>query len=355
MQTSAQDKTTEELKALAKANQYDKIIREHAAKSSGYSAIALYYIGLSYYMKEDDRNCLRFMDSSIAKDPAYPASHYIKAQTLNYLGKFNEAIPVFNTAIKLKPDDAEFYSGLGDAYYNLEKKELALEQYKKATEQEKCPERPYAMIAQIYAHRKEDDKALEAFYLSKSKASKTSGTYLNALYNIGIFESQKGNYDKAESVYTELISLSPNDYQSYAKLIQVYYQKKEDQRATPYRDKLYEAHKKGLLKDNLKDKFCFDQFKWNGYTVQVYERFENENKGKIYYKHIFYLINNAGKTVLTAQTEFSPTSVEMNGPKYLLCVSEKGNHYNPAIGVDDGFKYEDLKANVIALFKKYAE
>jgi tetratricopeptide (TPR) repeat protein len=349
----AQDNITDELKTLSDNKQYDKIIEQHASKSNEYSAKSLYYIGLAYYMKEDDNNCINFMDLSINKDSKDPAPHYIKASTLNYMGKYNEAIKCFQKAIDIKSDDAEFYSGLGDSYYQLEKYDLALESYKKAIEQNKCPDRPYSMIAQIYSDLKQNDKALEAFYTAKSKISNQSNSYINALFNIGLLESLKGNYDKSEPVFVELLQLDPTDFHSYAKLIQIYYHRKEYEKAKPYKEKLYEAHKKGLLKENLKDMFCFDQFKWNGYLIQVFERYENENKGDIYNKHIFYVIDNSDKIVLRVQTEFSPISIELGGPKYLLCANKGGTHYNPGIGFNDDLKYDNLKAEAIKLFERY--
>lgn len=351
----AQDKIADELKALSDNNQYDKIINQYASKFKDYSAKSLYYIGLAYYMKEDDNNCLKMMNLCIEKDPKDPAPHYIKASTLNYVGNYNEAIKYFQTALNLKPDDAEFYSGLGDSYYQLEKYDQALENYKKATEQNKCPDRPYSMIGQIYSNLQQTDKALEAFYAAKSKISKNSTSYINALFNIGLLESLKSNYDKAEAAFVELIQLDPTDYHSYAKLIQIHYHRKEYDKAKPYKDKLYEAYKKGKLTDNLKDMFCFDQFKWNNYSIKVFERFENENKGNIYNKHIFYVTDNSDKVILRVQTEFSPISVELGGPKYLLCASKEGTHYNPGIGFNDDLKYDDLKAEAIKLFEKHVK
>ena len=349
----AQDKITTELKSLSDNNQYDKIIEQHAPKSSDYSAKSLYYVGQAYYMKEDDANCIKFMDLSIQKDAKDPAPFYIKASTLNYMQKYNEAIKDFQSAINLKPDDANFYSGLGDSYYNLEKFDLALESYKKATEQQNCPDRPYSFIAQIYSDQKKSDKALEAFYIAKSKIAKNTNSYITALFNIGLLESLNENYDKAEPTFLELIQLDSSDYHSYAKLIQIYYHKKEYDKAKYYKDKLYEAHKKGLLKDNLKDMFCFDQFKWNGYLIKVFERYENENKGNIYNKHLFFVTDKEEKVVLRVQTEFSPMSIELNGPKYLLCANKNGTHYNPGIGFNDDFKYENLKTEAIKLFERY--
>jgi tetratricopeptide (TPR) repeat protein len=349
----AQDAVTDALKALSDSKQYDKIIEQYASKSNDYSAKSLYYIGFAYFIKEDDGNCIKFMDLAISKDPKDPAPHYIKGATLNYMGNYNEAIKCFRTAIKIKPDDADYYSGLGDSYYQLKKYDLALENYKKATEQHQCPDRPYSMIAQIYSDLKQNDKALEAFYTAKAKIAKKSEAYIRALFNIGLFESLRGNYDKAEPAFVELLQLKPTDYHSYAKLIQIYYHRKAYDQAKPYKDKLYEAHKNGLLKDNLKDMFCFDQFKWEDKLIQAYERFEEGNKNDIYYKHLFYVVNPDGKTEFRVQTEFSPISIELGGPKYLLCANKGGIHYNSGIGFNDDLKYDNLKAEVIKLFEKY--
>src|SRR5690606_33808254 len=123
----------------------------------------------------------KFMDLSISKSTNDPAPYYIKASTLNYMQKYNEAISYFQSAISLKPDDALFYSGLGDSYYELNKLDLALEAFQKATEQMECPDRPYFYIAQIYSDQKKEDKALEAYYVAKSKIDKRSRSYINTL------------------------------------------------------------------------------------------------------------------------------------------------------------------------------
>ena len=348
-----QDKVTTELKDLSDNNKYAEIIKNYTSNTKDYSAKSMYYIGLAYYMTEDDNNCIKYMDLSIKKDSKDPAPYYIKASTLNYMGKYKDAIECFNDAINLKSDDAVFYSGLGDSYYQLEKYQLAIESYEKATKQTNCQDRPYSMIAQCYSDLNDSDKALEAFYIAKSKISKETNSYLNALYNIGLYESLKGNYDKAEPAFLELTKIDSTDYHSYAKLIQIYYHQKEYDKAKPYKDILYNAYNNGLLTDNLKDMFCFDQFKWNDYLVQVFERYESENKGDIYNKHIFYVVDNKGNIVLRVQTEFSPISVELGGAKYLLCANKGATHYNPGIGFNDDFKYEDLKAEAIKLIEKY--
>ncbi|MEL1245897.1 tetratricopeptide repeat protein [Flavobacterium sp. DGU11] len=139
MSIFAQGKVDDEIKALSGNKQYEKIIEQYASRSGECSAKSLYYIGLAYYMKEDDNSCIKFMDMSIGKDAKDPAPHYIKGSTLNYMDKYDEAIRSFQTAISLKEDNGEYYSGLGDSYYQLKKNDMALEAYKKAISQAKCP------------------------------------------------------------------------------------------------------------------------------------------------------------------------------------------------------------------------
>jgi tetratricopeptide (TPR) repeat protein len=347
----AQDKITDELKTLKDNKQYDIIISQYASKCNDCSAKSLYYIGLAFYMKEDDNNCIQFMNLSIEKDAKDPAPFYIKASTLNYMEKYDEAIKGFQAAIALKADESEFYSGLGDSYYELKKLDLALEAYRKATEQMDCPDKPYSLIAQIYSDQKNNDKALEAFYIARSKIDKKTVSYTNALFNIGLFESLKGNYDNAEPAFVELLQLDPVDYHSYAKLIQIYYHKKEYEKAKPYRDKLYEASKKGQLKGNMKDMFCFDQFKWNDKLIQAFERYQETSKN-VYNKHIFYVVNQDDNIEFRIQTEYSPVSKELGGAKYILCMTKGDTHSTFGIGFNDNFKYDDLKKSVIDVLEK---
>jgi tetratricopeptide (TPR) repeat protein len=342
----AQDKITDELKSLKDSEQYDKIISQYASKCNDCSAKSLYYIGIAYYMKADDNNCLKFMDKAIDKDAKDPKPFYIKASTLNYMKKYSDAVKVFQLAIALKPDKAEYFSGLGDSYYNMKKLDLALDAYKKATEQNDCPDRPYSYVAQIYSDQKNNEKALEAFYVAQSKISKETSSYQNALFNIGLLESLKGNYDKAEPAFVELLQLDSADYHTYAKLIQIYYHKQKYEKAKPYKDKLYAAYKRGELKGNMKNMFCFDQFKWNDKLIQAFERFEEGSKD-VYNKHVFYVVNQNDKIEFRIQTEYSPISVEQGGSKYLLCMTKGETHSTFNIGFNDNFKYDDLKESVI--------
>jgi tetratricopeptide (TPR) repeat protein len=346
--------TDDTLKLLTEHKQYKKIIEDYSKNYENLSAKALYYIGQAYYMLEEDQACLKFMDLSIQKNNQDPGPFFIKASTLNYMGKYDDAIKHFKEAIKLNPKDEQSYTGLGDAYYQKEELAHAAEYYEDAIKFPHCPERTFYMLGQTYSGLKDNKKALEAYYLVKDKANPTSQYYMNSLFNIGLLELMKKNYPKAEEVFKEIIRVSPQDCYAYSKLIQIYYHYQDYKKAEPLKEVLYTAYHQGKLKGtNLEDMFCIDQFDWKNYKVMAFERYENENKGKIYYKHLFYVRDENDKTVLRVQTEYSPISVELNGPAYLLCVNQDATHFNPGIGFSEDYSYKDIKSASLKLFEEF--
>lgn len=110
---------------------------------------------------------LKIIDLSIKKDNQDPAPFFIKASTLNYMGKYDEAIRNFQEAIKLNPNDVKSLSGLGDSYNQQENFLKAAESYLQATKLPNCPERTFYMLGQVYSDLKDSEKALEAFYQAK--------------------------------------------------------------------------------------------------------------------------------------------------------------------------------------------
>ncbi|SEW56351.1 tetratricopeptide repeat protein [Chitinophaga arvensicola] len=350
----AQDSTVSKLKTLTDNRQFDAIIEQYAT-SANLSAEALYYVGYAYFIKQDDNNCLKFMDLAIAKDGKDPKAHYIKGSTLNYMEEYDKAIACFKAAIALDPANADYYSGLGDAYYNLHLYDSALENYHKATKQKGAEERPFLMIPQVYFDLHQEDKALEALYSNVTKLSPESAGYTRSWFNIGQVEGLRGNYDKAEKAFLSVIAADSTDYHAYAKLMQVYYHNKAYEKAAVYRTKLYDAHKQGKLKDNMQDMFCFDQFKWNDKLIQVFERYEEGPQSRIFNKQIFYIVDKDGDVDFSIQTEYSPISIQLGGPKYILCGAKGGAHFNYGIGFNDDAKYDHLKDAVIKILeKKYA-
>ncbi len=348
----AQQDVAGELEKLDANQQYEKIVKQYGSKTKHLDGKSLYYVGNAFYMLGRDEDAIKLLKQSIEKDPSSPAPHFTLASSLNYSGKYNEAIAEFREALKLE-DNSLFYSGIGDAYFMMEKPDSALANYQTATKKPNCMERPYMMIPQIYLDKSDTLKAIEGYYIAKANVNPGSEEYIRALFNIGLIEYLRGNYDNAEKAYIEITGKNNTDYQVYSKLIQVYYAKGEPEKAKPWRELLYEANRKKLLPMEIADRFCFDQFRWNGLDVLVYERYQEGDSDNIYYKYIFFVLNKEHESLGTVQTEYSPFSKELGGPKYLMCAEVKTTHHNPGIGFNDDASYEDLKKAAIWMFDKY--
>lgn len=345
--TFAQDGIVEKLGDLYENEQYEQIIA-YAETSENYSAESLYYIGYAFFVLEDDEKALLFINRSIELDPEASGPNYIKGVILMYMGQFDEAIASYQKAIEQKPDEYYFYSALGDCYLEIQDFENALSSYQKAIKEENASPRLYGLIAEVYDALGEQDKALEALYDAKSNIDPESNYYITTLYNIGLMEMLQGNHDVAEEEFLNLIELAPNDYYSYAKLIQIYYHRKEYDRAKPYREILYTAHENNQLEGTISEMFCFDQFEVKGNLVQVFERYQSGKSNTIYYKHIFYVVNE-GDILFTVQTEYSPIAVEFGSPKYILCATTDEAHLNYGKAFDDDLDYDNLKSEAISI------
>lgn len=338
---------------VAKFNQqladmkYDSLTRISAARATLLPAEAVYDIGMAWYEKNDDDNSISFMSMTIRKDPQFAKAFYYRGMSYSSIEKYLQGIEDFKEAISLDPTNSEYYSSLGGVYLKVQDYDDALKTLKTAVSQKQPYDQAYSLIVEVYSAQNQMDKALDALYVMKSKVSPTSEYHKVALYNIGLLEFLNGNYDKTEAVAKEYIKLSHNDYSAYPLLLQTYYEKKEYDSAKPLKDTLYHAYTKGRLRKSLKDRFCFDQFKWKDKHVEAFEKFETpRNKGNS--KLIFLVFDKEGNINLTIQTEYNPLLVELGtNLKYELgeTIGDKDEIFSKQYGSD--INYDDLKQSII--------
>jgi len=326
---------------------YDSLTAISSARATLLPAEAVFDIGMAWYQKNDDDNCITFMGVAINKDPKLAKAWYYRAMSLSAIEKYLQAIEDFKEAIAIDPDNSEYYTSLGGVYYKVQDYDDALKTLKIAVAQKQPYDEAYSLIAEVYSAQNQMDKALDALYVMKSKVAPASEYHKIALYNIGLLELLNSNYDKAEQAAKEYIKLSHNDYSAYPMLLQTYYEKKEYDSAKPLKDTLYHAYSKGRLRKTLKDRFCFDQFKWKDKHIEAFEKFETpRNKGNS--KLIFLVFDKDGNINLTIQTEYNPLLVELGtNLKYELgeTVGDKDEIFSKQYGSD--INYDDLKQSVL--------
>ncbi|WP_108822639.1 lipopolysaccharide assembly protein LapB [Dysgonomonas sp. Marseille-P4361] len=350
-----QEYKADEISKMYDAGKYEELISKYASSELEYSADMLYYIGLSYMGIEDDENCIKYMDLAIEKDPTLIGPYYTKATSLLFLGKYSEAVPLYEKCIDMDTVSeklAKSYNGLGAAYYYMKDLDASEVAFKKSVEYDEASLTAYSMLTNIYMDKNENDKALAILYEGKSKVSQDEEGYSSLLFNIALLEQLKGNNDVAKKIYEELLVLDPNDYHAYAKLIQIHYHNKDYDKAKPLKEKLYDAHSRKLLSEQMSDMFCIDQFKFNDKLIQVFERYQSGKSANIYDKLRFYIIDENGEIEYRIQTEYSPAAVSMGSGTYMLCAWKKDSHLNYGLIFNEDSSYGSIKDAVIKILEK---
>lgn len=334
------------VKRMYEAQEYETLIAGYGQHPEMLSSRSLYYVGMAYYLTEDDANCVKFMDKVIAQEPKNARPHYIKGIVAFNRHQNDSALTDFKTAIGLDSTVGEYYSELGDVYLDQQQEQPALDAFEQASRKMKAPEHAYMMMANIYMDRNQPERALEAYYKVKANMTTLTPSVKRALYNIGMLEMDFHRYDRSESAFKNLLLADPNDYEVYQKLVRLAYLQDSPDKAKSYKTKLYEAHNAGKLHGSLDDGFCVDVFEWNGREVQAIERYQQGPSRSFFNKVIFY-VNNGDQPERTLQMEYSALSIQQGRSMYVLCGNQGSTHYMYAAGFNDGYKYNDLKNAVL--------
>lgn len=349
----AQVDLAEKFRELYEKEKYEDIIVYRPQKDEELTAKAYYYIAMSYYMKEMDEEALKNFDLAINKGPVDADMYFYKGMTLMYQGKYKEAIVLVDKAIQMLPDEPDFYGYKGEALYALDQKDSALHYFLKAIALPECKLRFYQLAAELYMDKKDYKKAIEVFESALSTLDKGSKDSQTFLYNLGLANQVAGNTEAAKDRFEQAILLDTSDYRCIAKLIQCYYSLNQVDKAKPYKQKLYAAHKKNALSGGMEKMFCFDQFIWEGKRVMAFENFVEleEHDGPMFVKHHFYVLDDDGEIICRIDSE-SSVAVRMNDPKhkYILGMWKGNTHasYWDYIFNDD-YNYSELKSEVLKI------
>ncbi|HYV93721.1 MAG TPA: tetratricopeptide repeat protein [Chitinophagales bacterium] len=107
---------------------------ERSIKSDPKNVNAYWRLGTIYQSEKNYAKALNYLTIAIQLDPSYNLGfpYRDRANCKNNLRNDTGAVNDMNEAIKLNPDERYFYVDRGDYLYNLEKFDLALNDYSKA-------------------------------------------------------------------------------------------------------------------------------------------------------------------------------------------------------------------------------
>jgi Putative Zn-dependent protease, contains TPR repeats len=139
-------------------------------------------------------------------------SQQADAETINREGlallrgeKFKEAVTLFEQAIKLKPDFAEAYYHLGEAYLELADKK-AVEAFKRAISHKPDSALAYNKLGEAYSNERDYQKAIDAYTQSLRLDSTSPLTH----YNLGVAYGASDKKQSALAEYRSLQTLNPD-------------------------------------------------------------------------------------------------------------------------------------------------
>lgn len=350
MEASAFAQTeVETVRASYKNKEYKSIIKKYAGRTDELEAKVIYYVGMSYFMIEDDANALKYLDLAITKGPADYDMYFYKGQTLYYMKKFSDALVNINKAIQMLPEEPDFYLGKSKVFIALHNSDSALATLQVGLRYDTAN---VSLLNEASALCMEAEKFGDAIAYYEVLCRHTevgSKEYLQALYNMGLAQLLSGEPTDAEFSFLQYLEINPKDGQVLAKMIQALYAQERYAECSEYRSVLYKLHNDEMLPDFMKFMFCFDQFVWKDKLIMAYEYFDEIDNGFITIKYRFFVTDQKGEIEYCIQTESSP-AVRMTEGKYILAKEEGKDHFSYWFYIfNDDFDYTVLKQNVIKI------
>lgn len=163
------------------------------------------------------------IDKSLEIDSNNSECYYLKANTLIELYNINketenylkDAIDNYEKSIELNPNDADYYIGLGNAYYFHKNMRKALNCFKKTIELNPNKADAYNGIGQVYNDKRGIKKDYEKAIENYNKAIELDPNNASYFRNKGITYYCMKEYSNAVKCYDRAISLEPNDAWHY--------------------------------------------------------------------------------------------------------------------------------------------
>jgi tetratricopeptide (TPR) repeat protein len=183
----------------------DRVIGRRALGVIAMTGIALGI--LTARRNQDYRSPLQIWSDTVQKSPANPRAHYGIASALVQLGRFADALPHYETALRFEPANAEYLNDLGVAYLQLGRVADAEAACARAVTIDPDFVRAHASLAMALAAKGDPAAALQHYEI----ALRLAPGYAEAHYNMANVLATAGRYAEAAAHYRQALEREPGN------------------------------------------------------------------------------------------------------------------------------------------------
>lgn len=184
-----------------------------------FSEVAWHQLGRQYFALEKYNDSLEAFDYALLIDEKFIGAYLEKAQVLEEVGRYREAIENYLITTELDDPSAFAFFRIGKNFEKLKNSNAASEYYLKANEQDPFLDKPLIALANLYFEKEDYQKTL--FYLNMLiEIDDENPEYwrLYALSNLKI-----SFFEEAAKSFQKCINLGNNTLEIYMELVDTYY------------------------------------------------------------------------------------------------------------------------------------
>ncbi|MDE5101871.1 MAG: tetratricopeptide repeat protein [Trichodesmium sp. St19_bin2] len=178
--------------------------------------IETYMVEAETYVNQKKWEQAIAVSKQVIQTKTEPKAYKIIGNSLQAMGKLQEALDWYNKALKIKPDFGEVYANIGTIFAQQKQWEQAIQNYLRAIEIKPEFAGAYRNLAKIYTQVNKSQEAAE--YLYKAIRLEPGKATAQDFLFTGNTLSENGKLEEAIDCYQQLISADPNSFEAYEKL-----------------------------------------------------------------------------------------------------------------------------------------
>lgn len=206
----AQDPSLVTLESLFRQNKFAEVIRL-AEEKKKLTAQEMLLTGQALFMMNEEEKALRYYDQALINGYKQPIVHFLKAQTLRYLGLYDRGKESARTYLKQQPKSSEGWYELGMNLYHLGDMAGADSAFLQAKTYLPLVPGAWYMHGHVAHFEKNFPLAEERFLEATTKIPATNPYLGNTWADLGRIYLHKGDHLSSQQAFLKALKLGVED------------------------------------------------------------------------------------------------------------------------------------------------